>query len=382
MRRTAWCLVLVAVALALPAAAQDAETAQRLLRQVLSQSSLYWPDGRVPPSRAALFRDQLEPARRTLEQLSELGERAIPALAELLRAPQAHARANAAYGLSRVGGPKTAPVLINAADDRHPGVRYQVTLALGYTSSAQALAALNKLAGDKEGAVRSAAIQTGAVLREILAAEQSETAEAKYAALVKLTANDNACAHLIRYGGEAVPALLQGLDSPDGGVVTGSAWCLAQIGDPRGLEPLWTRFTASLTKVPQTMFAQALADYRNAGVWPYLVKLLETAEADVAPAAQYYALERMKTLDHADRLKTIHAFLQRMMAKGTHKEVVRGPETEISPVAAACDVLEQVGDKTSLPLLNKIIDEAPAPAKSIVKPMAEQAKAAIEKRGT
>lgn len=380
MRRLGLGLALLALVAGQPARGQDPDAMARLASQITSQASAFWADGAVPTSRGALFRGDLEPARQALEQLAGMGEAAVPALAQLARHRSAHLRANVAWALSRIGGPAVVGPLLDLSDDPSDAVRYQTALALGYTASAQALTALNRLAGDKNNAVRSAGIQTGGELREILAAEEAETADAKFAALVNLTVNDAACRRLIGYGAEAVPALLAALGAEDDGVVAGAAWCLAQIGDPRGMQPLFDKFMATLGATPQLKFAQALADYRNPDVWPYLVKLLETEAVDAVPMAQYYALERMQRLEHADRLKVIHAFLQRMIAKGEHKKESRGPQTEVSTVGAAANALAAIGDASSLPLLETLINEAPAAEKSIVKPLAERAKTAIQAR--
>ncbi|MCC7494231.1 MAG: HEAT repeat domain-containing protein [Fimbriimonadaceae bacterium] len=369
--------------------AQDSTTAQRLVEQIVSQQAQFWPDAQVTPNKAPLFRGNLQPARDALEQLAALGDPAIPALANLLRHPRAQARANAAAGLSKIGGPATAGPLIGASTDPVAGVRYQVALALGYSGSAQALQALNTLAGDKINEVRSAAITTGAVLREILMAEAAETPEARVAELVKLAPNDAAVRRLVRLGAAAVQPLIAALNSDDKGVVAGAAKALALIGDPAGLEPLWQKYEASLKATPQSTFAQALAGYRHAQVFDYLLKLLNTVDlpADAGPApyalseAQYYALERLASIDHPQRAAVTAAFLEKLLAKGAHKEVIRNAEAAVNPVATACEVLGKVGDKSALPLLERVISEAPAPEKSIVKPIAQRAKAAIEQRG-
>lgn len=382
MRQRWWAVALSGWLIAGPVAAQDAATAERLLNQILNQAGSFLPDAQVPVSRAALFRGELAGARAALEELASLGEVALGPLGRLARHPRAHARANAAYGLSLVGGPATVAPLQTLAADRNDGVRYQATLALGYTASAQGLVALNLLAGDDQGEIRNAAIQTGSVLREILAALQAPTETERAAGLVALAANDAACRQLVRLGETAVPALLQGLDSDDDGIVGGAAHALALIGDPRGLEPLWGHLIASLqSSKPQTKFAQALADYRHPQVWDYLKRLLENEQLDAAPVAQYYALRRLLGFQHPDRLALIHAFLGRLLTKAAHKEVIRGPETQVSPVATACEVLEKIGNNTSLALLDRVINEAPPADKSIVKPLAERAKAAIQRRG-
>ncbi len=380
MKRVGWAMMLAFCLLARSGSAQDAAAAQRLVDQVLAQQDRLWPDANVAPSLGSLFRGQLAPARAALEELIAIGEPAVGGLSRLLGHRSAHLRANAAWALGRIGGPRTAGPLLAAVTDPNPGVLYQVALARGQSGSAQALTANNKLSGSRVTAVRNAAIQTGAVLREILAAEQAETEAAKYAQLAQLLANDEAINHVARYGAPAVPAVIAALDSDDAGIVAGAAQCLAKIGDPRGLEPLWSKFSASVqAKAPETKFVQALGEFRNPAVWGYLVKCLEP-DLDAVEAAQYYALLRMQTLPHAERLKVIHAFLQRMMAKGAHKEKISGAEVTISPVGAACEALATVGDASSIALLDQIINEALPPEKSIVKPLAEQAKAAIQKR--
>lgn len=380
MKRVGWAMMLAVCLLVRGGAAQDAAAAQRLIDQVLAQQDRFLPDTAVVASSAVLFRGALAPARAAMDELILLGEPAIGGLSRLLGHRSAQLRANAAWALGRIGGPRTVAPLLAATADANAGVQYQVALALGQTGSAQALEAINKLSGSRANEVRNAAIQTGAVLREILVAEQAETEAAKYAQLSQLLANDAAVNHLARYGAPAVPAVIAALDSDDAGIVAGAAQCLAKVGDPRGLEPLWGKFQASVTAgAPQTKFVQALGEYRNPAVWDYLVKCLD-ASLDQVEAAQYYALLRMRTLPHADRLTVIHAFLQRMVAAGRHKDKIAGAEVTISPVGAACEALAAVGDASSLPLLEQIINEALPPEKSIVKPLAEHAKAAIQKR--
>ena len=380
MKRAGWAMLLGLCLMVHGSVAQDAAAAQRLIDQILAQQDQLWPDSQVVPSRASLFRGRLAPSRAALDELIEIGQPAIGGLSRLLGHRSAQMRANAAWALGRIGGPKVVGPLLAAAGDSNSGVQYQVTLALGQTGSAQALAALNKLAGSRETDIRNAAIQTGAVLREILAAEQADTEAAKFAQRAQLVANDEAINQLVRYGAPAVPALIAALDSDDQGVVAGAAQALAKIGDPRGLEPLWGKFTASVqAKAPETKFAQALGEFKNPAAWDYLVKMLDAGLDDV-PAAQYYALQRMQTLPHADRLQVLHTFLQRLMAKGAHTTKITGAEISINPVAAVCETLGVVGDASTVGILDKLIAEAPAPEKSIVKPLAEQAKAAIQKR--
>ncbi len=388
MRRARLGLFVLAACMAGPILAQDGATAQRLVEQIAAQGPQLLPDQQVTASRACLFRGPLQPARDALEQLAALGDAGVPALAGLLKHPRAQVRANAAYALGKIGGPATAAPLINASADPNAGVRYLVAQAIGFTSSAQALGALIQLSGDLDAEVRNAAIQTGAVLGEILLAEQAETTDAKLAELVKLTVNDAGVQHLARYGAAAVPVLLTALDNEDKGVVAGAARTLAQIGDARGLQPLWDHFTASLKGSPETKFAQALGLYRNPQVFEYLTKMLDTVDlpADQAPPfatglAQHFALERLEVIDHPDRLKVVNAFLAKLVTKGQHKEVVRNAETQVSAVATACEVLAKIGDKSSLPVIDQVIAEAPAPEKSIVKPIAQRAKTAIEQRG-
>jgi len=380
MKRVGWAMMLAVCLIARGGWAQDAAAAQRLIDQVLAQQDRLWPDANVLPNRGSLFRGTLEPAREALDELIAIGEPAIGGLSRLLGHRSAHLRANAAWALGRIGGSRTTGPLLAAAGDANAGVLYQVALALGQTGSAQALSAINKLSGSRVPEVRNAAVQTGAILREILTAEQAETEAKKFAQLAQLLANDEAVNQLARYGAPAVPAVISALDSDDPGIVAGAAQCLAKIGDPRGLEPLWGKFQASVqANAPETKFVQALGAYDNPAVWDYLVKCLDPS-LDPVEAASYYALLRMRTLPNANRLTVIHAFLQRMMAKGAHKEKISGAEVTISPVGAACEALAAVGDATSLPILDQIISEALPPEKSIVKPLAEQAKAAIQKR--
>lgn len=380
--RWGWCGLAAALLMSGLATAQDAARMQQLVAQVEARSAAFWPGGRVLPGSAALFRGELADARQALEELIAMGEPAIPALGRLLQHPSAHCRANAAWALARIGGPKTAASLAAAAGDPNPGVRFQVAQALGYTASPAALPALDRLAGDADGTVRNEAVKTGGMLRDVLAAEQAATVEDRIGELVAIAASDVACARLISYGAAAVPALIKALDSEDRGVVTGAAYCLSRIGAAEGIEPLWTHFTASLAQAPQTRLARFLAEYRNPAVWPHLVEILANAELDEkAPIAQQYVLERLATFDHPERLKTVNDFVQRQIQAGRHKTVVRGSTTTESPVAAACVLLGQIGDATSAALLDQIIAEAPPPEKSIVKPLAEAAKAAIAKRG-
>ncbi len=382
MRRARWALWLVMLAgRAVPA--QDGAAALRLLEQIRAQEASFWPDQAVAPNKTVLFRGPLQPSRTALEQLAALGEAGIPALAQLLQHPRVHARANAAWALSQIGGPNTLPPLLGASTDAWPAIRYQVALALGFTGSAQALTVLNTLAGDRDAAVRNAAIQTGSVLRDILAAEQEPTPAARFTELVKLAAQDAARQRLVRYGAEAVPALVAALDGDDRARAFGAAAALAQIGDPRGLEELWKRLAASVEKkAPEHKFAVALAEYRSPQAWEYLGRMLQTEAFDSAPLVQYYALRRLFTFEHADRLKLIHGFLERQLTKGVHKLAIRGPETDLSPVATVCELLAAVGNQSSVALLDRIIGEAPPPEQSIVKTLAEKAKAECAKRGT
>ncbi|MBI2302121.1 MAG: HEAT repeat domain-containing protein [Armatimonadetes bacterium] len=355
---------------------------QQLVTQIEGRSRAFRNDLTVPASRAALFRGDLADARAALEQLAALGEPAIAGLVRLLHNRSAQCRANAAYGLSLVGGPRIVAALQDAVVDDNAAVRYQVAVALGYSASPAALAPLNTLAGDKDTAVRAAAVQTGGILRDILTAEQAATPEQKIAELIPLLSADMAVARLASYGAAAVPALLQALNAQDRGVQNGAADCLSRTGDPRGMEALYTKFTASLNGPPETKYAQYLAAYHSPEVWSWLLKLLNDPNLDEkAPEAVYYALERVGSTDRQDRLEVVHAYLKRVMTAGQHKVPSRAPTTTVNPIGAACEVLGRIGDKTSLPIVEQIINEAPPAAKSIIRPLAEAAKAAIEKRG-
>ena len=67
------------------------------------------------------------------EALALVGEPAVPALVEALRAPQEHVRASAAYGLGEIGGRAAGAVEALAAvlDDAAPAVRFHAISALG-----------------------------------------------------------------------------------------------------------------------------------------------------------------------------------------------------------------------------------------------------------
>lgn len=365
---------------ATPAGAQTAAKAAQLAARIEAREGGFLPDDKVPTSRASLFRGELLDARRALEELATLGADAIPQLTRLLGAKSAHLRANAAFGLGLVGGPRTAAVLVGAAADTSAAVRYQVTLALGNTCSPLSLAALNNLAGDGDDLVRNTAIQTSAALRDVLAAEQETTPDNKINALVRLAYAPPACSRLVAYGAQAVPALIAALDDKDRGVVAGAAATLARIGDPRGLEPLWNKLDASLKSeppAPELKFAQALGGFRSQEVWPYLLKLVELDN----PAIALSGLQRMAEYPHPERADVLNKYLQKQIEKGVHREPARGSEMQVNAVASVCEVLALVGDKSSLGILKQVIDEAPPADKSIVKPMALKAKAAIEQRG-
>jgi HEAT repeat protein len=373
-----WAMVAVLGLGVAPARAEDAARIQQLVGRIESRQAAFMADEQVPVSRAALFRGALTDVRRALDELARLSEPAVPALARLLGGAKVHLRANAAYALGVVGGPKTAPSLAGASNDAAAAVRYQVALALGNTCSTAALPALNKLAGDAHDVVRNAAIQVSGALRDVLDAEQEGTPAQRITKLVKLTYAQPACTRLAAYGAEAVPALIAALGDSDRGVIAGAAATLARIGDKQALEPLWTRLSASLKEgKPELKFAQALGEFRSPEVWPFLKKLLDSGH----PAVAYFALQRMAELANPERTATLNTFLQQLIEKGTHREAARGSEMQVNPVASVCEVLALVGDKTSLPLLQQVISEAPPAEKSIVKPLAVRAKAAIEQRG-
>ena len=119
--------------------AQDAGRLNQLVSRIESRVEAMTPDDRLPVSRGALFRGNLVDVRRALDELAAAGEPAIPGLVRLLGSRRAHLRANAAYALGEVGGPKTVEPLLGAAKDLVGAVRYHVALALGNTGSAAAL---------------------------------------------------------------------------------------------------------------------------------------------------------------------------------------------------------------------------------------------------
>ncbi|MBI5835518.1 MAG: HEAT repeat domain-containing protein [Armatimonadetes bacterium] len=370
-----------AVALAMPlgrAVAQDAGRLNQLVSRIEARAEAMTADDKVPVSRGALFRGNLTDARHALEELALAGEPAIPGLTRLLGSRRAHLRANAAYGLGEVGGPKTVEPLVSVARDTNGAVRFHAALALGNTGSAAALPALNELASDREEAVRAVAIQVSGHLRDVLAAEAAETTDQKIAGLVKLCYSQPACSRLAAYGGAAVPPLIAALDDADRGNVSGAASALSRIGDARALEPLAAHFATSVQAgKPEMKFAQAIAEFRGREVWPYLKKLLE---ADL-PTAQYYALERIGNFDHPERLETLRGFLTAQVAKNVHSTAPKGSEMQINPVAVTCEILARIGDKSFNEILAKIVAEAPSAEKSIVKPLAQKALDAIKQRG-
>lgn len=377
MRRLHYASALCLGALLLvPAAAQEGARAAQLTTQILGRATEFLPDSEVPPSRVALFRGELADVRAAIEELAALGDESVTSFARLLGSRSAHLRANAAWGLSLVGGPVTVAPLVRAAGDRQASVRYQVANSLGYTFSAAALEALNQLAGDENGEVRMIAVRTGGTLRDLLAAESATAVPDRIQALVQHAHADNVCRRLIRYGAEAVPTLIQALESPDKSIVVGAAYCLSEIGDARGLEPLWAKFEASLAGDPETKFAFYLSRFRSPEVWGYLTRLLGSANA----AAQYYALERLATFEHAERVSTIHGYIDAQIAAGAHQTVIRGPQTDVNALAEACRVLGLVGDQTSVAVLDRVIGEAQSEDKSILKPIAEKAREQLVRR--
>lgn len=369
-------LVVAVLGLASAVSAQEGSRAAQVTDQILARAASFAPDAEVAPARSALFRGDLADVRALIEELASLGDAAVPSFTRLLRARSAHLRANAAWGLSLVGGPAIVAPLVRVASDRHDGVRFQVALALGFSASAAALEPLNALAGDENAAVREAAVRTGGMLRDILAAESLPTAADRVAGLVQLAYGEPACQRIVRYGAEAVGPLIQALDSQDRSVVVGAAECLAKIGDARGLEPLWSKFEASLNGEAETKFAYHLSRYAGPEVWPYLQKLLGCKNV----AAQYYALERLVTFEHPERLKTLSDYIAAQLAAGAHQTVIRGPQTDVNPLAEACRVLGLVGDASSVAVLDRVIAEAPSADKSILKPVAEQAKTQLQRR--
>lgn len=366
-------LVLAAVSVA---RGQEGSRAAQLSDQILRRAAAFLPDSEVRASRSALFRGELADLRALIEELASLGDAAVPSFSLLLRARSAHLRANAAWGLSLVGGPTTVAPLVRVLGDRVDGVRYQVALALGFSASVAALEPLNTLAGDAHTEVRTAAVRTGGMLRDILTAESLPNAPDRIAALVQLAYGEPACQRIVRYGAEAVAPLIQALDAQDKSVVTGAAECLARIGDPRGLEPLWSKFEASLAGEPETKFAAHLARFQSPDVWPYLEKLLACKSA----AAQYYALERLGSFEHPQRITAITGYINAQVAAGAHQAVIRGPQTDVNPLAEACRVLGLVGDASSVAVLDRVIAESPSADKSILKLLAEKAKEQLQRR--
>jgi len=359
------------------ARADDAARLAQCETRLEARDASCLPDDKVPVSRAALFRAQ-EDARRALDELVGFGKSGIPALVRAAASGHAQMRANAAWGLGQIGGPATVDALVAASGDASPAVRFEVALALGNTASAAGLRALDKLSDDKDETVRATAIQTSAYLRDVLTAEEEPTPDKRIAALVRIAYTGPARARLVSYGGDAVRPLIAALDDTDRGIVSGAVQALARIGDARALDPLYNHFDASLKAgKAEIKFAQGLADFRGREVWPFLQKLLAV---DCVPAVAY-ALDRIGNFDHPERLLTVTNFLQAQVDKGAHTEASRAGETQENLVAKACDILGRVGDKSVLPLLTKIKDEAPPADKSIVKPTAEHAIAQITARG-
>lgn len=380
--------LLLAVSVALPSGplhadgTPDQARIQQLVARIEARAPNYLPADQVKPGRSALFRDEHADAAGDLAELAAMGDLAVPALAGLLRHPNVHLKVNVLNALAEIGGPAIVPPVLTVVNSGQPAVRYFAAKALGYSASAAALRALNTLAGDDDPTVRNMAIQTDSVLRDILNAEQEPTSDERITALLRLAYAPEAQQRLVSYGETAVPLLLatvrrEGEAASDEGAVVGAALALAQIGVPDGLAALWEQFQASVqAEAPQTKFAWAIAEYRNAEVWPYLLRLLESEVA----AAQYYALERLRELDHPDRLSTVTGYVQRQIEAGKHKETTWGEAIYIEPLAVAIGLLGDFGTTEQVPLLEQLIAESPPAERSIVKPLAQQALAAVQER--
>lgn len=371
---------LLVVALMVGAAgAQEDANLNQLVTRIEGRVGAMRADADLPVSRAAIFRGPLASLRADIETLAAAGDAGVPGLTRLLGSNNGQLRANAAYGLGLVGLPSAAPALAAAAHDLLGGVRYQIAWALGNTGSAMALPALNELASDREPAVAATAVTAAGQLRDVLNAESAETPAQRIADLIPLASSQPAQYKLATYGAQAVPALIAALTNEDRAVTTGAANTLARIGDPSGLEPLSARFIATVDAgAPEFKFAQALAEYNNAAaVWPYLTALLDST----SPTVQQIALGRIARLDNPARLTVLQAFLDKAVNAGLHTATPAANEMQVNTVATAAEILGLIGDTSFVPILNRIINEAPDADKSIVKPIAEAALRAIHERG-
>jgi HEAT repeat protein len=169
--------------------------------------------------------------------LASLGEKAVPRLIEVLKVPEARARA--AGVIARIGpvAAPTVPGLIDALGDENPRTRSEILLALAAIGpdAKEAVPAITKALADPEpkvgyaacfalGSIGPDAIAAKADLQKNLAAEDQFLAMTSAWALAQIDAGcDETCK-------SSVPVLIKALDEPDADTRVHAARALGKLG--------------------------------------------------------------------------------------------------------------------------------------------------------
>ena len=197
-------------------------------RWALSALSGMGPEA-VPTIERALQNDELILAAiHTLEKMGADGEGAVPALIQLVGAPQRRVRCDAACAAATISA-KGVESLVTLCGNDSAEVRVAVACGLGFAHKLNTpdVAALEKLLKDGDPRVRAAAL--GAVER--LGTEASPLV-AVTAAAFKDTHRPNrlaAAMALSKVGEPAIPVLLEGLRSADAEIQHLSARSLGNV---------------------------------------------------------------------------------------------------------------------------------------------------------
>jgi HEAT repeat protein/beta-lactamase regulating signal transducer with metallopeptidase domain len=234
----------------------------------------------IVPARAA--EPSLAGGRPEVQDTSR-SARAILALIEALRDPDAEVREAAARALGERGDARAADALARALGDSVPDVRRAATLALAEMKDRRAIEPLLAALDDSDAEVRQ------------MAAHALGDAEDRRAipGLMKLLQDQDAEVRQTAAHGlgefkvkEAFEPLVRALRDADADVRQMAIWALGEIRDPRAAAGLAGSLTDTSPDVRQAA-AQALGELRVRPVPQQLIDALRDSDADVRQAAAW-----------------------------------------------------------------------------------------------
>lgn len=324
----------------------DLQTTWKVLQEAIAQ----WPRERLEVG----FLPLLPPGdERALRRLAEGGREGVAYLGQLLQHPHPTARAWAARILGEIGSPEAFLLLVKGLKDSEPAVRFEAGQALGYLGNPSAIPALEEaIQREKVASVGAALRSARTILKEIQQVRELPSPQERLREWIRLLGYRYAVEQVVGFGSEAVPWLLEALRASQEAQAAGAAQALALLGDERGIEPL----LELALQTRKSFYARALAEYPTPSVVPALKRLLESDDFSL----EYWALQGLKRWKPPETQSLLLAYLERRMKRNWHRKPMLGNNIPVNTLAEACSLLAEVGDEKALPILRRLVNEAPA----------------------